>query len=123
VQSITSWSKAIFNGKAGLFQKKGLSLLKNLDLFRFKTKIWKSSNNGRTGFFLGNKILRITVAKYMNELGLRSKSSKKFKTTTNSTHNHLIVPNVLNRKFSVAEPSKVWVSNVTYIRVKEGFYI
>ncbi|MEZ7500420.1 IS3 family transposase [Flavobacterium sp. Arc3] len=71
--------------------------------------------------FLGNKTSRITVAKYMNELGLRSKLSKKFKATTNSTHNHLIVPNVLNRKFSVAEPSKVWVSDITYIRVKEGF--
>jgi hypothetical protein len=47
--------EAIFNGKAGLFQieNNGLSLLgnNNLDLFRFKTKIWKSSNNGRTGFF------------------------------------------------------------------------
>jgi putative transposase len=71
--------------------------------------------------FLGNKTSRITVAKYMNELGLRSKLSKKFKVTTNSTHKHLIVPNVLNRKFSVAEPSKVWVSDITYIRVKEGF--
>jgi transposase InsO family protein len=56
----------------------------------------------------------------MNQLGLRSKLSKKFKVTTNSTK-HLIVPNVLNRKFSVTEPSKAWVSDITYIRVKEGF--
>jgi transposase InsO family protein len=52
-----------------------------------------------------------------------SKSSKKFKTTTNSTHNHLIVPNVLNRKFSVAEPSKVWVSNVTYPSKRRVLYL
>jgi transposase InsO family protein len=31
------------------------------------------------------------------------------------------MPNVLNREFSVTEPSKVWVSDITYIRVKEGF--
>jgi transposase InsO family protein len=37
----------------------------------------------------------------MNQLGLRSKLSKKFKVTTNSKHNHLIMPNVLNREFSV----------------------
>jgi transposase InsO family protein len=48
---------------------------------------------------LGSKVSRITVAKYMNQLGLRSKLSKKFKVTTNSKHNHLIMPNVLNRIF------------------------
>jgi transposase InsO family protein len=31
------------------------------------------------------------------------------------------MPNVLNREFSVTEPLKVWVSDITYIRVKEGF--
>ena len=43
------------------------------------------------------KISRITVAKYMKKLGLRSKLSKKFKVTTNSNHNYLIVENILNR--------------------------
>jgi putative transposase len=57
----------------------------------------------------------------MNQLGLRSKLSKKFKVTTNSKHKYLIVPNVLNREFTVTEPSKTWVSDITYIRVKEGF--
>ena len=71
--------------------------------------------------FLGNKTSRVTVAKYMNQLGLRSKLSKKFKVTTNSKHKYLIVPNVLNREFTVTEPSKAWVSDITYIRVKEGF--
>jgi transposase InsO family protein len=71
---------------------------------------------------LGSKVSRITVAKYMNQLGLRSKLSKKFKVTI-ILSNHLIMPNVLNREFSVTEPSKVWVSDITYIRVKEGFCI
>ena len=70
---------------------------------------------------LGYKISRITVAKYMKELGLRSKLSRKFKITTNSKHNYLVVENVLDRKFSVTEPSKVWVSDITYIQSKEGF--
>lgn len=70
---------------------------------------------------MGNKVSRVSVAKYMNQLGLRSRLSKKFKATTNSKHNYLIVPNVLNRKFLVAGPSKVWVSDITYIRTKEGF--
>jgi putative transposase len=56
--------------------------------------------------FLGNKTSRITDAKYMNDLGLRSKLSKRFKVTTNSMHKYLIVPNVLNSEFSVIELSK-----------------
>jgi putative transposase len=35
----------------------------------------------------GYKISRITVAKYMKQLGLRSKLSKQFKVTTISNHN------------------------------------
>ena len=70
---------------------------------------------------LGYKISRITVAKYMRELGLRSKLSKKFKVTTDSKHNYLVVENVLNRNFMVTNPSRVWVSDITYIQTKEGF--
>ena len=70
---------------------------------------------------LGYKISRITVAKYMKELGLRSKLSKKFKVTTDSKHNYLVVDNVLDRGFTVAHPSRVWVSDMTYIQTKEGF--
>lgn len=57
----------------------------------------------------------------MKELGLRSKLSKKFKVTTNSNHNCLVVENVLNREFIIKRPSKVWVSDITYIQTKEGF--
>ena len=70
---------------------------------------------------LGYEISRITVAKYMRELGLKSKLSKKFKITTDSKHNYLLVENVLNRHFLVSQPSKAWVSDITYIHTKEGF--
>jgi transposase InsO family protein len=70
---------------------------------------------------LGYQISRITVAKYMKQLGLRSKLSKKFKVTTNSKHSYLIVENILDRQFVVDKPSKVWVSDITYIYTKEGF--
>jgi putative transposase len=70
---------------------------------------------------LGYKISRITVAKYMRDLGLRSKLSKKFKVTTDSKHNYLVLESVLDRNFIVANPSKVWVLDITYIQTKEGF--
>jgi len=66
-------------------------------------------------------VSRNTVAKYMNQMGLRSKLGKKFKATTNSKHNYTIVDNVLNRNFLTMAPSQVWVSDITYIRTNEGF--
>lgn len=69
----------------------------------------------------GKTISRVTVAKYMKEMGLRSKLGRKFKTTTDSKHTHKIMENVLDRKFEVSKPSEVWVSDITYIHTREGF--
>lgn len=57
----------------------------------------------------------------MKQMGFRSKLSKKFKVTTDSKHNYLVVENILNKQFSVSESSKVWVSDINYIHTKEGF--
>lgn len=69
----------------------------------------------------GIKVSRTTVAKYMKNMGLRSKIGKKFKVTTDSKHSHKIMDNVLDRNFQPSQPSKVWVSDITYIHTKEGF--
>lgn len=70
---------------------------------------------------LGYRISRVTVAKYMKELGLKSKLSRKFKVTTNSKHNYLIAENVLDRDFKATRISQKWVSDITYIQTKDGF--
>lgn len=69
----------------------------------------------------GYKISEPTVAKYMRELGLRSKLAKRYKVTTDSKHNFLVVENVLNRAFTQHAPGKAWVSDITYISVLGGF--
>ena len=69
----------------------------------------------------GIRVSRNTVAKYMKDLGLRSKLGRKFRTTTDSKHTHRIMENHLNREFRTTEPSKAWVSDITYIHTKEGF--
>ena len=79
-----------------------------LELQSFGYKISRPESFVRTGE-------AITMAKYMKQLGLRSKLSKKFKVTTNTNHNYLIVENILNREFIVKMLSKVWVSDITYI--------
>ena len=61
------------------------------------------------------------VAKLMRENSVRAKRSRKFKVTTNSKHNYPVAPNLLNRKFEVASPNIVWVSDITYIWTSEGW--
>ncbi|MFC0216505.1 IS3 family transposase [Paenibacillus chartarius] len=69
----------------------------------------------------GFQIAERTVGIYMNKLGLRSCVSRKFKVqTTDSSHDLPIAPNVLDQKFEVAEPGKVWVADITYIPCREG---
>lgn len=70
---------------------------------------------------LGYRISRITVARYMRELGLRSKLSRKFRVTTDSQHRHGTVDNILNRNFTIQAASRAWVSDITYIPTTEGF--
>ena len=61
------------------------------------------------------------MAKYMRELGLQSKLTKKFKVTTDSNHKLNIAPNLVNSNFSPCSPSMIWVSDITYIYMSQGF--
>jgi transposase InsO family protein len=69
----------------------------------------------------GHQISERTVSIYMQELGLRSCVSRKYKEqTTDSNHDLPIAPNVLEQKFTTTEPGKVWVADITYIPCREG---
>ncbi|MBB4802052.1 transposase InsO family protein/transposase-like protein [Flavobacterium nitrogenifigens] len=70
---------------------------------------------------LGYKICKEQVSFYMRELGLRRVKKRKFKITTDSKHDYNAAPNVLNRQFNAAAPSKAWVSDITYIQTCRGF--
>lgn len=69
----------------------------------------------------GYKISRRRVIKLMKAQGLFCKTKRKFKATTDSTHNLPIAPNVLNREFSVNKANHVYVSDITYIHTDEGW--
>lgn len=69
----------------------------------------------------GCNVTERTVGLYMKELGLRSCVSRKYKVqTTDSNHDMAIAPNILNQQFQSTEPSKVWVTDITYIPCREG---
>ena len=52
--------------------------------------------------------------------GIRARGKRRFKVTTYSNHKLPISPNLLNREFSVAEPDRVWVGDITYIATDAG---
>jgi putative transposase len=61
------------------------------------------------------------VARLMREDGLVAIQRRKFKATTNSNHNWPVAPNLLERNFSVNEPNRIWVTDITYVWTWEGW--
>lgn len=70
----------------------------------------------------GIKASRPRVGRLMKSMGIKSIIHKKFKVvTTDSDHDYRIAENHLNRQFTVDDPCKVWVSDITYIPTDEGW--
>lgn len=65
-------------------------------------------------------VSRPTVARHMKQLGLRSKLSKRFRITTDSTHDYKVAPNLLNRDFYREKPVEACVPDLTYIPCLDG---
>lgn len=69
----------------------------------------------------GLEVSESTVSRRMKALGITPNIKKKFKVTTDSNHDKIVSPNLLNRAFEVAELGRVWVSDITYIPLGDSF--
>lgn len=69
----------------------------------------------------GIRVGKERVQKLMQLHGIRGKGKKRFRVTTDSSHALAISPNLVNRKFEVSVPDKVWVGDITYIATDEGW--
>lgn len=69
----------------------------------------------------GWKYNRKRVVRIMRINGIKAKTKRKFKVTTNSVHNYPVAENLLGQNFNTTELNKVWVSDITYIWTKEGW--
>jgi transposase InsO family protein len=65
---------------------------------------------------VGERRVRGVVAKF----GLQVRPRKRWVTTTDSNHAHKIYPNLLP-EMRVDNVNQVWASDITYIRIKNGF--
>src|SRR5690606_12817308 len=92
-----------------------------LQAFENSKKIYGSP---RITLELRKKAIRISrprVARIMRKAKLRSIVKKKFKITTDSSHKFPVPDNVLGRDFKPGTLGAVWVSDITYIRTKQGW--
>lgn len=69
----------------------------------------------------GVSISERTVTRIMKENGIRSRTVKKYKATTNSKHSLPVQENVLNREFTASKPNEKWVTDITYVSTNEGW--
>lgn len=61
------------------------------------------------------------VARLMRQHGIRAKTVKKWRATTQSHHRFPVAANTLNRQFTVEYPNRVWAGDITYIWTAEGW--
>lgn len=61
------------------------------------------------------------VWRLMREHGLRVKTRRRFKVTTNSDHKRPVAPNLVQRQFNARAPNQVWTGDITYIETAQGW--
>ena len=69
----------------------------------------------------GHQVSRSTAARVMKEERLIARPRAKYVHTTDSDHSHRVAPNLLNREFDASAPNEKWVSDITYIRTRQGW--
>ena len=69
----------------------------------------------------GIKVSRPRVARLMQKAKIRSIIKRKFRLTTDSEHKYAIVKNRLERNFKPGKTGIVWVSDITYIKTRQGW--
>ena len=69
----------------------------------------------------GIKVNKKRVVRIMRKYGIRAKTKRKFKKTTNSNHSSPIAKDLIGQNFKTSKSNKIWVSDITYIWTKEGW--
>lgn len=64
---------------------------------------------------------RSRVARLMRENDLVARQKRRYKVTTDSSHDYPVSPNLVNQNFSVDSINECWVSDITYIDTMEGW--
>jgi len=69
----------------------------------------------------GQRTGRKRIARLMRIQGLRARPKRRYRTTTDSRHGLPVSPNLLARRFAVAQPNTAWVTDMTYLWTAQGW--
>ena len=61
------------------------------------------------------------IARLMRVEGIRAKTVKKWRTTTDSNHPWPVASNTLNRQFQIEQPNRVRAEDMAYVWTTEGW--
>jgi putative transposase len=70
---------------------------------------------------LGLRYNRKRIVRIMRINGIKAKTKRKYKRTTDSNHSYPVAENILGQDFNSTVLNKIWVSDITYIWTKEGW--
>lgn len=70
----------------------------------------------------GDRVGKERIHRLMKTAGISGKSRRKFRVcTTDSKHRLAVSPNLLARKFHAKQANRVWVSDITFLRTRQGW--
>lgn len=103
-------------------KKRRLELKRHIhEIFLASRRLYGSPKITRMLREKGLRVGQKTVATIMKESGLKSRTVRKYKATTNSNHTYPVHENVLNQTFQAERPNEVWMSDITYVWTNEGW--
>ncbi len=109
------------NKKPGKREEENKMLLKEIrDIFKDHKELYGYPRITAELKAQGKKCNKKRIARLMSKNGIKAKTKKRFKITTNSKHDKPVAPNLLP-KVNITGPNQAWVSDITYVWTGEGW--
>ena len=117
-----SWYYAQLKRGATKRQRADQALLAKIkDAFEQSEKTYGVLRIGEELREQGTRAGKNRIGRLMRQNGLRVKTTRRFKVTTNSDHKRPVAPNLVKQKFTAAAPDRLWTGDITYIWTAEGW--
>jgi transposase InsO family protein len=69
----------------------------------------------------GIRVGKRRIERLLRSLGLRARTQRRWRTTTQRDPRHQVVENLLQRDFTATKPNERWVTDISYIWTDEGW--
>jgi len=117
----SSYYRWLSEGPSDRWKENEQPLVEIMEIFEESKNSYGSIRMTRELKERGRNVGQNRIAKMMRAAGLQARKPKKFKVTTDSKHNYPVAPNLLDQEFYATGPGEVWVSDITYVRTKNGW--